>query len=237
VARLAHRPTVSNGERGEPAALARADLARWPSVVTTMTKTLETLADLSPDPQNANRGTARGDGLLERSLQQLGAGRSVLVDKNGVVIAGNKTHGKFGEITSGDGAIVVVQTTGHELVVVQRTYLDLRSPGEDGRRARELAIADNRISEVDLEWDPDALLNGDVRLDQYFGPDELKKIERDAEAAWVSSGTRTEKESEGKSSKSEGHSDVPVTTAPPDAEPPAAKPKTLHACPQCGHQW
>jgi hypothetical protein len=203
-----------------------------------VTKKLSTLADLTPDPNNANKGTPRGDGLLDRSLQNLGAGRSILVDRNGVVIAGNKTHGKFGEMTSGDGGIRVVQTTGHELVVVQRTDLDLLSPGEDGRRARELAIADNRIAELDLDWDPEALLNGDVRLDLYFGPDELKKIEREAESAWVSQGVQTEKESKAAVAKPD---EPTATTSAAEAlaavAPAGAKPKTVHECPHCGHQW
>ncbi len=54
-------------------------------------KDIRTLSDLVPDPDNANRGTERGAALLEHSLRQYGAGRSILADKNGVVIAGNKT--------------------------------------------------------------------------------------------------------------------------------------------------
>ncbi len=50
-----------------------------------------TLSDLSPDLRNANLGTERGHAMLERSLQETGAGRSILVDKHGKVIAGNKT--------------------------------------------------------------------------------------------------------------------------------------------------
>lgn len=206
-----------------------------------MPKSLHALEDLTPDPNNANRGTVRGDGLLEHSLQQLGAGRSIVVDRNGLIVAGNKTHGKFGEITSGRGGIVVVQTTGHELVVVQRTDLDLLSPGEDGRRARELAIADNRIAELDLDWDPEALLNGDVRLDQYFGPDELKKIEREAEAAWVTQGVATEREPQSSISNPESQAEpgpAPSAAAALDAvAPKGEKPRTVHECPKCGHAW
>ena len=49
------------------------------------------LADLTPDPQNANRGTARGREALARSLRDYGAGRGVLIDRDGRIIAGNKT--------------------------------------------------------------------------------------------------------------------------------------------------
>src|SRR5438477_5107468 len=49
------------------------------------------LTDLQSDPHNANRGTDRGRAALERSLREYGAGRPVLIDRDGHVIAGNKT--------------------------------------------------------------------------------------------------------------------------------------------------
>lgn len=48
------------------------------------------LSELVPDPQNANKGTERGRYMLEHSISSLGAGRSVLVDKNNVLIAGSQ---------------------------------------------------------------------------------------------------------------------------------------------------
>lgn len=110
-----------------------------------MAKTLSDISDLSPDPHNLNTGTPRGRALLERSLRELGAGRSILVDANGVTIAGNKT---LSEAAALDFPIRVVQTDGTELVVVQRTDLDLAHDTS----AQRLAIADNRIAELDLKW-------------------------------------------------------------------------------------
>src|SRR5438309_241763 len=49
------------------------------------------LSDLMADPHNANRGTDRGRDALARSLREYGAGRAVLIDRRGRVIAGNKT--------------------------------------------------------------------------------------------------------------------------------------------------
>ena len=110
-------------------------------------------AGLAFDQQNANRGTRRGRELLEHSLQEYGAGRSVLADKNGALIAGNKTLEKWNE----QGRPVrIIQPTGDELVVVQRTDLDLYDPND--RRGRELAYADNRVGELDLAWDADQLI-------------------------------------------------------------------------------
>jgi hypothetical protein len=81
------------------------------------------LSDLTPDPRNANRGTERGRNLLKRSLQDLKAGRSILVDRNGTVIAGNKT--REAAIAIGMKDAIVVETDGSQLVVVKRTDLDL----------------------------------------------------------------------------------------------------------------
>ena len=113
-------------------------------------RNIKTIEDLRPDGRNANRGTERGLGLLDQSLERFGAGRSVVVDRQGVVIAGNKTVERAAEKGF---PVRVVETDGKELVVVQRKDLDLR----EGGRARELAIADNRISEIDLDWNPEAL--------------------------------------------------------------------------------
>lgn len=80
------------------------------------------ITDLTFDPDNANRGTERGSYMLERSLEKFGAARSIVIDKNGVVIAGNKTLAKAGELGIEDAA--VIQTNGEKVVAVQRMDLD-----------------------------------------------------------------------------------------------------------------
>lgn len=112
-------------------------------------KQIKSIKDLQPDVLNANKGTPRGLQMVEDSLRTYGAGRSILVDKQGRTIAGNKTLQSASDI---DLPIRVVETDGKELVVVQRTDLDLNS-----KKARELGIADNRSSQVGLEWDADIL--------------------------------------------------------------------------------
>jgi hypothetical protein len=105
---------------------------------------------LQPDGKNANSGTPRGRAMVEESLRRYGAGRSILVDKSGRIIAGNTTHECAIDIGLTDA--VIVKTDGRKLVVVQRTDLDLDDPV-----ARALAVADNRTSEVGLSWDPGVL--------------------------------------------------------------------------------
>jgi hypothetical protein len=130
------------------------------------------ISSLRPDSRNANKGTLRGRALLEDSLRRYGAGRSILADKHGSVIAGNKTLEAAADIGL---PVRFVQTDGTELVVVQRTDLDL-----DSDSGRSLAYLDNRVAELDLSWDVAELLaDRDAGLDLAavgFDADELAEL-------------------------------------------------------------
>ena len=108
------------------------------------------ISDLKFDDKNFNKHTEYGMGLLEKSLQEFGAGRSILVDKNNRVIAGNGILEAAGQ--AGIEDIKVIETVGDELVVVKRTDIDL-----DSKKGREMAYADNQTGAVDLAWDEDTL--------------------------------------------------------------------------------
>jgi len=138
-----------------------------------MSKTIKGVADLRPDATNANKGTQRGRGMVEASLREVGAGRSILADREGRIIAGNKTLEAWVDI---GGEIEVVRTNGDKLVVVQREDLDL---SDDTGAARKLAYYDNRAGEVGLEWDAEQLLadlNAGVDLSGLFHDDELNEL-------------------------------------------------------------
>lgn len=51
-----------------------------------MAKQISKLSDLEPDRRNANKGTVRGRGMVEKSLREVGAGRSIVADKEGRII-------------------------------------------------------------------------------------------------------------------------------------------------------
>lgn len=132
-------------------------------------------ARLTLDPNNANRGTVRGEGMVERSLQSYGAGRSILASRDGVIIAGNKTFQKAQELGI---PVQEIESDGRTLFVIRRTDLDYDDP-----RARELAIADNRASETGLDWDADvlaALEEDGVDLEQFWFEDELERVLTDS---------------------------------------------------------
>jgi hypothetical protein len=129
-----------------------------------------TIEDLTPDDLNANKGSPRGQAMIERSFQQYGAGRSTLLDKNGRLIAGNKATEAFA--ATGGEEVIIVRTNGKQLVAVQRMDVDL-----DTVHGRELAIADNRAQEVSLTWDAEVLeqlQDQGVALDQFWTTKELE---------------------------------------------------------------
>lgn len=117
------------------------------------------VTELKLDEKNANKGTKRGLKVLDNSLRQYGAGRSVLLDKNNKIIAGNKTVERAVDIGIED--VTIIESDGTKLVAVKRTDLDLDS--EDGR-ARALATYDNRVGQLDLDWDLEALKEVDSKI-------------------------------------------------------------------------
>jgi DNA modification methylase len=111
------------------------------------------MTDIKPDQHNANKGTKRGKELLKQSLTELGGGRSILLDKDGNIIAGNKT---FEAAQDAGMKVRIVEAGRDELVAIQRTDLNLNDQTGEARR---LAYLDNRVAELDLNWDPDQLAN------------------------------------------------------------------------------
>lgn len=139
------------------------------SELTVSPQTFTKLSALTPDSRNANKGTERGGQMLENSVRHNGMGRSILVDKNGRIIAGNKTFDAAG--IAGIENVIIVKTDGQQVVAVQRMDLDL----ETDVIAKELAIADNRTGQVSLEWDQSVLadLNKEIDLGHFWTEAEL----------------------------------------------------------------
>lgn len=112
-----------------------------------MTKIIETnIESLVPDNKNFNKGTEYGDRLMDESLRKFGLARSIVIDKNNRIIAGNKTAEKAADIGFTD--VLVVEVDGNQLVAVKRKDIDL-----DSAKGRELALADNATSKANLAWD------------------------------------------------------------------------------------
>lgn len=113
---------------------------------------MTTIADLRFDDKNFNRHTSYGMSLLEKSLRENGAGRSILIDKDNNIIAGNGIVESAGQI--GLDKVKVVETTGDEIIAVKRTDISLNS-----KKGRKMALADNSTARADLEWDFDNIMS------------------------------------------------------------------------------
>ena len=102
--------------------------------------------------------------VIKKSLKELGAGRSIVIDNDGEIIAGNGVYEqakKLGIKTK------IVETDGSELVVVKRTDL---ATGDDKRK--KLALADNAASDTSEwadellreDWTPEVLADFGVKI-------------------------------------------------------------------------
>lgn len=132
---------------------------------------LVSLRQLRPDMRNARRRTERSSALIEASLSEFGAARSIVIDEQGTVLAGNGTLEAASSI--GIEQVLVVPADGNTLVAVQRTDLN-------DRQKRRYAIADNRASDLS-EWDAQTLSelveeDPDLHLDSYFSEGELDQL-------------------------------------------------------------
>ena len=68
------------------------------------------IRDIIPDDHNFNAGTEKGREMIEKSFRELGAGRSILLDKNNRIIAGNKSQ--QAAIATGITKVRIVDTDG-----------------------------------------------------------------------------------------------------------------------------
>jgi ParB-like chromosome segregation protein Spo0J len=126
------------------------------------------IKDLTPDPQNARRHTPRNTGMIERALNEVGAARSIVVDENGVVLAGNATI--EAAAAAGIERVQVVDADGQTIVAVRRT-------GLTPEQKTQLALYDNRTAEL-AEWDTSVLaeLGASIDLSDMWTRDELTAL-------------------------------------------------------------
>jgi len=129
---------------------------------------IQTIEDLTPDPRNARRHTPRNIGVIERSLNDVGAARSIVIDEDGVILAGNATREAAQQ--AGITRVRVIEADGNELIAVQRR-------GLTPEQKVKLALADNRAAEL-AEWEPDVLaeIAAEMDVSGLFRPDELAEL-------------------------------------------------------------
>lgn len=105
---------------------------------------MEKKQEIKFDERNYRKHSKKNKALIKKSLEELGAGRSVVIDADDTLVAGN---GVFEQAQALQMPVRVIETDGSELVVVKRT--DIHTKDE---KRRKLALADNAIS-AHVEWD------------------------------------------------------------------------------------
>jgi hypothetical protein len=134
----------------------------------------KTIGDLVPDPENRRKHNPRNIGMVVDALQRVGAARSIVIDENDVVLAGNGVLEAAAE--AGITRLRVVDVDGSEVVAVRRS-------GLTKEQKRDLAISDNRAGEL-AEWNAEQLRadrDAGLGLSPWFGDHELSRAldERD----------------------------------------------------------
>lgn len=109
-----------------------------------------TVSDLKFDLLNANKGSETGKKMHKKSIKKFGAGRSILIDAENNIIAGNKTTEQFAG--AGLQKVVIVDADPDTLVAVRRKDVLLDSP-----KGREMAIADNAVAKANIVFDAEVV--------------------------------------------------------------------------------
>ena len=174
----------------------------------------ERIDALTPDPENLRVHSDRNLEMIRSSITNYGVNRPIVMDENGVVLAGNGVL--EAARAAGITKVKVVEVDGNEIVAVQVDHLT-----EDQKR--EYAVADNRAGELS-EWDTERLrefvVSGSVDVGGLFFDDELQRligtIYKDEETRQAEA-VRTEK--------------MQARERRLDAE------SNVVMCPHCYHEW
>jgi DNA modification methylase len=110
-------------------------------------KKITHIKDLQPDQENARKHNPRNVGMISEALQEVGAARSIVIDEDGRVLAGNATIDAAGQ--EGIEKIRVIDADGDEIIAVRRSNLTKR-------QKTRLALYDNQTADL-AEWDDDIL--------------------------------------------------------------------------------
>ena len=106
--------------------------------------------------------------MVVDALHQVGAARSIVIDEDDVILAGNGVTEAAAE--AGITKLRVIEASGDEIIAVRRR-------GLTAEQKRALAMYDNRTAEL-AEWDADQLqadLAAGLDLKPWFSDEELAK--------------------------------------------------------------
>lgn len=146
----------------------------------TTRKKSASIEDLKFDEHNINRGTEEGADLIMKSLDEVGYGKSIVVDKDNNILAGNQVTAAA--IKKGNVKLRFIETNGDELVVVKRNDISINTVKGaklkilDNTTSKKNYVQDANVSEVICkEYNLDAGQYG-LEIHQLQQSGEIKKI-------------------------------------------------------------
>jgi hypothetical protein len=121
---------------------------------------------IKQDVNNYRKHSDKNKRIIKKSLDELGAGRSILIDNENSIIAGNGVAEQWG-----DKPVRIIETDGSELIAIKRT--DLQTTDE---KRKTLALIDNHASDtsdfdnelINSDFDSDTLNEWEFEAEQSF---------------------------------------------------------------------
>jgi DNA modification methylase len=132
------------------------------------------ISDFIPQQRNANRHTQRGLGMLDKSMADNGFIGAMTSAADGEIFDGSArletAYDRFGE----EVEPIVIDADGTRPIIVRRTDI----PSANDPKAKKLAIAANRIAQVDLDWDPELLkaIGEEIDISDLFYDNEIEHL-------------------------------------------------------------
>lgn len=100
------------------------------------------MSGIKLDDHNYRIHNDKNKRLIKKSLKECGAGRSILMDNDDVIIAGNGVYEQSQELGL---KVRIIETDGTELIAIKRKDL---STSDEKRKL--LALADNHVSDTSM---------------------------------------------------------------------------------------
>ena len=126
---------------------------------------MTSITSLVGDHKNARRRTDRSSQLIKESLQKYGAARSIVIDEDNRILAGNGTS--QGAKAAGIKNVRIIETDGDEIIAVKRTGLS-----EEINFENKLEENKNKIYELKKMIDnilknPKKLIEANQKLNRF----------------------------------------------------------------------
>lgn len=124
----------------------------------------------TPDPRNARLHPDRNRALIRQSLAEIGGGRSILIDGNDTIVAGNGVHAEA----------LALGLTIREVIAQPNELIAVKRPDLVGDASIRAALLDNAASDTST-WDMEALRQLDAESPALLAG--LDEVRADLEAA------------------------------------------------------